>query len=110
MKPGEAEMTEAEVIPAHPDYEYGCEKLNSERVAMTHGRRYGMKVRITRFQNCYGPQGTWRDGREKAPAAICRNVAEAETVGRLKGGGWNNHPLLHIRKRYGGGDLSADAL
>ena len=56
----------------------GWEKLYAERVAMAYGRRYGMKVRIARFENCYGPEGTWTGGREKAPAAICRKVAEAE--------------------------------
>jgi len=84
MKPGEAEMSEDEAIPAHPDNEYGWEKLYSERVALAYGRRYGMKVRIARFQNCYGPQGTWRGGREKAPAAICRKVAEAEDGGTIE--------------------------
>lgn len=84
MKPGEAEMSEDEAIPAHPDNEYGWEKLYSERVAMAYGRKYGMKVRIARFQNCYGPQGTWRGGREKAPAAICRKVAEAEDGGTIE--------------------------
>jgi len=84
MKPGEAEMSEDEAIPAHPDNEYGWEKLYSERVAMAYGRRYGMKVRIARFQNCYGPQGTWQGGREKAPAAICRKVAEAEDGGTIE--------------------------
>lgn len=78
MKPGEPEMTEAEAIPAHPDNEYGWEKLYSERLAMAYERRYGIQVRIARFQNCYGPEGTWTGGREKAPAAICRKVAEAE--------------------------------
>jgi nucleoside-diphosphate-sugar epimerase len=78
MKPGEPEMTEAEAIPAHPDNEYGWEKLYSERVAEAYERRYGMQVRIARFQNCYGPEGTWTGGREKAPAAMCRKVAEAE--------------------------------
>jgi GDP-D-mannose 3', 5'-epimerase len=78
MKPGEPEMSEDEAIPAHPDNEYGWEKLYSERVAMAYARRYGTKVRIARFQNCYGPEGTWRGGREKAPAATCRKVAEAE--------------------------------
>ena len=58
MKPGEPEMTEAEAIPAHPDNEYGWEKLYSERVALAYERRHGMQVRIARFQNCYGPQGT----------------------------------------------------
>jgi len=84
MQPGEAEMSEDEAIPAHPDNEYGWEKLYSERVAMAYGRRYGMQVRIARFQNCYGPQGTWRGGREKAPAAICRKVAEAEDGGTIE--------------------------
>jgi GDP-D-mannose 3', 5'-epimerase len=84
MKPGEPEMREAEAIPAHPDNEYGWEKLYSERVAMAYERRYGMKVRIARFQNCYGPEGTWRGGREKAPAAICRKVAVAGDGGTIE--------------------------
>jgi len=84
MKPGEPEMTEAEAIPAHPDNEYGWEKLYAERVAMAYGRRYGMAVRIARFQNCYGPEGTWTGGREKAPAAICRKVAEVEDGGTIE--------------------------
>ncbi len=81
MKPGEPEMRESEAVPANPDNEYGWEKLYSERVAQAYGRRYGMKVRIARFQNCYGPEGTWRGGREKAPAAICRKVAAAANGG-----------------------------
>jgi nucleoside-diphosphate-sugar epimerase len=84
MKPGEPEMTEAEAIPARPDNEYGWEKLYSERVAMAYERRYGMQVRIARFQNCYGAEGTWRGGREKAPAAMCRKVAEAEDGGTVE--------------------------
>ena len=78
MQPGEPEMTEAEAIPAKPDNEYGWEKLYSERMAQAYSRKYGMVVRIARFQNCYGPEGTWRGGREKAPAAICRKVAAAQ--------------------------------
>jgi nucleoside-diphosphate-sugar epimerase len=78
MQPGEPEMTEAEAVPAHPDNEYGWEKLYSERVALAYERRYGMQVRIARFQNCYGPEGAWTGGREKAPAALCRKVAEVE--------------------------------
>lgn len=73
---GEPEMTEADAYPAMPDNEYGWEKLYSERVAQAYGRKTGMAVRIARFQNCYGPYGTWRGGREKAPAATCRKVAE----------------------------------
>jgi GDP-D-mannose 3',5'-epimerase len=84
MQPGEPEMTEAQAIPAKPDNEYGWEKLYSERVAMAYSRRYGMTVRIARFQNCYGPEGTWRGGREKAPAAICRKVAEAKDGGTIE--------------------------
>jgi GDP-D-mannose 3',5'-epimerase len=78
MEPGDPEMTEDDAIPAQPDNEYGWEKLYAERVAMAYGRHTDMKVRIARFQNCYGPEGTWRGGREKAPAAICRKVAMAE--------------------------------
>jgi len=84
MLPGEPEMTEAEAIPANPDNEYGWEKLYSERVAMAYGRRYGMVVRIARFQNCFGPEGTWRGGREKAPAAICRKVASTPDGGTIE--------------------------
>ncbi|MBN1428923.1 MAG: NAD-dependent epimerase/dehydratase family protein [Anaerolineae bacterium] len=84
MQPGEPELTEADVIPANPDNEYGWEKLYSERMALAYGRRYGMKVRIARFQNCFGPFGTWRGGREKAPAAICRKVAEVEDGGTIE--------------------------
>jgi nucleoside-diphosphate-sugar epimerase len=84
MKPGEPELTEAEAYPAIPDNEYGWEKLYSERMAMAYQRHQGMTVRIARFQNCFGPEGTWRGGREKAPAAICRKVAEAEDGGVIE--------------------------
>jgi GDP-D-mannose 3', 5'-epimerase len=84
MQPGEPEMTEAEAIPANPDNEYGWEKLYAERMAMAYARNRGMTVRIARFQNCYGPEGTWTGGREKAPAAMCRKVAEAEDGGTIE--------------------------
>ena len=84
MQPGEPEMTEAEAIPANPDNEYGWEKLYSERIAMAYERNLGIKVRIARFQNCYGPYGTWTGGREKAPAAISRKVAEIEDGGTIE--------------------------
>jgi len=87
MRPEEPEMAEEEAFPALPDNEYGWEKLYSERMALAYGRRYGMQVRIARFQNCYGPEGTWRGGREKAPAAICRKVAEAEDGGTIEAWG-----------------------
>jgi nucleoside-diphosphate-sugar epimerase len=84
MQAGEPEMTEDEAIPANPDNEYGWEKLYAERTAMAYARNRGMQVRIARFQNCYGPEGTWTGGREKAPAAICRKVAEAEDGGTIE--------------------------
>ena len=84
MEPGEPELTEDEAYPAHPDNEYGWEKLYAERVALAFGRKYGMEVRIARFQNCYGPEGTWTGGREKAPAAICRKVADARDDGTIE--------------------------
>ncbi|MBP6469486.1 MAG: NAD-dependent epimerase/dehydratase family protein [Chloroflexi bacterium] len=84
MQPGEPEMTEAEAIPANPDNEYGWEKLYSERMALAYERNQGMTVRIARFQNCYGPYGTWTGGREKAPAAICRKVAEVADGGTIE--------------------------
>ena len=84
MEPDEPPLTEDDAIPAHPDNEYGWEKLYAERVAMAYGRRYPMKVRIARFENCYGPEGTWTGGREKAPAAICRKVAEAKDGGTIE--------------------------
>ena len=84
MRPGEPPLTEDDAIPSNPDNEYGWEKLYAERVAMAYGRRYAMSVRIARFENCYGPEGTWNGGREKAPAAICRKVAEAEDGGTIE--------------------------
>ncbi len=84
MKHGEPEMTEQQAIPANPDNEYGWEKLYAERMAQAYDRNRGMKVRIARFQNCYGPEGTWRGGREKAPAALCRKIAEAGEGGVIE--------------------------
>lgn len=79
MQIGEREMTEEESYPALPDNEYGWEKLYAERMTMTYSRYYPIHTRIARFQNCYGPYGTWRGGREKAPAAMCRKIAETIT-------------------------------
>ena len=84
MEPGAPEVTEEQALPAMPDNEYGWEKLYAERMALAYGRRFGMQVRIARFQNCYGPEGTWTGGREKAPAAICRKVAEAADGGTVE--------------------------
>jgi GDP-D-mannose 3',5'-epimerase len=84
MNPGEPEIDEMSAYPAMPDNEYGWEKLYAERTAMAYGRRFNMAVRIARFQNCYGPEGTWDGGREKAPAAICRKVARAPDGGEIE--------------------------
>jgi len=84
MDPDESELTEDDAYPAQPDNEYGWEKLYTERMAMAYGRRYNIPIRIARFQNCYGPEGTWTGGREKAPAAICRKVAEASDGGTIE--------------------------
>lgn len=84
MAPGEPEMPEEGAYPAMPDNEYGWEKLYAERMALAFGRRHGMQIRIARFQNCYGPEGTWTGGREKAPAAMCRKVAEVEDGGTIE--------------------------
>jgi nucleoside-diphosphate-sugar epimerase len=84
MKADEPALTEDDAYPALPDNEYGWEKLYAERAAMAYGRRYGMTVRLARFQNCFGPEGTWRGGREKAPAALCRKIAEAADGGTIE--------------------------
>ncbi len=84
MEPGEPELAEEDAYPAMPDNEYGWEKLYAERMTLTYARHYPIEVCIARFQNCYGPEGTWRGGREKAPAAICRKVAEAKDGGTIE--------------------------
>jgi nucleoside-diphosphate-sugar epimerase len=78
MEPGAAERDESYAYPAQPDNEYGWEKLYAERLVSAYGAAGDLTVRIGRFENCYGPNGAWRGGREKAPAALCRKIAEAE--------------------------------
>ncbi len=84
MKHGESALDENAAYPALPDNEYGWEKLYAERMALAYGSKHGFQVRIARLQNCFGPEGTWRGGREKAPAAICRKIAEAEDGGTIE--------------------------
>jgi GDP-D-mannose 3',5'-epimerase len=84
MQADEPALTEEDAYPALPDNEYGWEKLYSERMALAYMRNRGIEVRIGRFENCYGPEGTWTGGREKAPAAICRKVAMAEDGGTVE--------------------------
>ncbi|MCP3855827.1 MAG: NAD-dependent epimerase/dehydratase family protein [Actinomycetia bacterium] len=84
MEIGEPEINEDAAYPALPDNEYGWEKLYSERTVMAYGRRFEFPTRILRFQNTFGPLGTWTGGREKAPAAMCRKVAEAPNGGEVE--------------------------
>ncbi len=84
MEQEEPELSEEDAYPALPDNEYGWEKLYTERMAMAYGRRYGMVVRLARFQNTYGPEGTWQGGREKAPAALSRKIAEIDDGGTIE--------------------------
>lgn len=72
-------LRESDAYPGNPDSEYGWEKLFSERLFLAYSRNYGLDVRIARFHNIYGPEGTYKGGREKAPAAMCRKVIEAST-------------------------------
>lgn len=81
LDPDNPKCSEDSAYPAAPDSEYGWEKLFSERLYLTYQRNYGIQVRVARFHNIFGPQGTWTGGREKAPAAICRKVAEAPDGG-----------------------------
>ena len=89
---------EASAYPANPDSDYGWEKLFSERLYQAYGRNHGMDVRIARYHNIFGPLGTWTGGREKAPAAVCRKVAEASDGGEIEiwGDGEQTRSFLYI--------------
>lgn len=92
--------SEASAYPANPDSEYGWEKLFSERLYLAYHRNLGMEVRIARYHNIFGPLGTWTGGREKAPAAICRKVAEAHDGGAIEiwGDGEQTRSFLFIEE------------
>ena len=81
LDPENPGLKEENAYPAEPDSEYGWEKLFSERLYLAYSRNYGIPVRIARYHNIFGPEGTWDGGREKAPAAICRKVAELPKEG-----------------------------
>ena len=81
LDPENPGLKEENAYPAEPDSEYGWEKLFSERLYLAYNRNYGIPVRIARYHNIFGPEGTWDGGREKAPAAICRKVAELPKEG-----------------------------
>ncbi len=91
-------VTEDSAYPAEPDSEYGWEKLFGERLYQATARNEGLDVRIVRLHNVFGPEGAWRGGREKAPAALCRKVAEAEQGGEMEiwGDGGQTRSFLYI--------------
>ena len=84
LDPDNPKCSEDSAYPAAPDSEYGWEKLFSERMYMAYNRNYGIEVRVARFHNIFGPEGTWTGGREKAPAAMCRKVAETPEGGHIE--------------------------
>tara|TARA_R100001163_G_scaffold728_6_gene1119 strand:- start:19715 stop:20791 length:1077 start_codon:yes stop_codon:yes gene_type:complete len=98
LDPDNPNCEESSAYPANPDSEYGWEKLFSERLYLAYQRNYGIPCRIARFHNIYGPQGTWQGGREKAPAAMCRKVAETEDGGSIDvwGDGTQTRSFLYI--------------
>jgi nucleoside-diphosphate-sugar epimerase len=98
MDPDNPKCSEDSAYPAVPDSEYGWEKLFSERMYLSYYRNHGLQVRIARFHNIFGPEGTWNDGREKAPAALCRKIAEVTNGGEIEiwGDGKQTRSFLYI--------------
>jgi len=98
MDPDNPKCSEESAYPANPDSEYGWEKLFSERMFMAFKRNYGLDIRIARFHNVFGPQGSWNNGKEKAPAAMCRKAAETLNGGSFEvwGDGKQTRSFLYI--------------
>lgn len=96
--PDNPKCAEDSAYPAAPDSEYGWEKLFSERLYLAYQRNYGLNVRVARYHNIFGPEGTWTGGKEKAPAAMCRKVAEAEDGGTIEvwGDGKQTRSFLYV--------------
>lgn len=96
--PDNPKCSEDSAYPAGPDSEYGWEKLFSERMYLAYHRNHGLAVRIARFHNIFGPEGSWNNGKEKAPAAICRKVAETRAGGEIEiwGDGKQTRSFLYI--------------
>ena len=98
LDPNNPNCEESSAYPANPDSEYGWEKLFSERLFLAFSRNYGLDVRIARFHNIFGPFGTWKDGKEKAPAAMCRKASvanEGEFI-EVWGDGMQTRSFLYI--------------
>jgi nucleoside-diphosphate-sugar epimerase len=98
MNPDAPNCEESSAYPAAPDSEYGWEKLFSERLYLAYSRCRGIEVRIARYHNIFGPEGTWTGGREKAPAALCRKVAETPNGGMIDiwGDGNQTRSFLYV--------------
>jgi len=98
LDPDNPTCSEDSAYPAAPDSEYGWEKLFSERLYFAYARNYGFSVRVARYHNIFGPEGSWNDGREKAPAALCRKVAAAPEGGKIEmwGDGMQTRSFLYI--------------
>lgn len=98
--PDNPNCREDSAYPANPDSEYGWEKLFSERLYLAYHRNHGMESRVARFHNIFGPQGTWMGGREKAPAALCRKIAEAPDGGEIEiwGDGMQTRSFLYVEE------------
>jgi GDP-D-mannose 3', 5'-epimerase len=98
LDPDNPKCSEDSAYPAQPDSEYGWEKLFSERLYLSYMRNYGIEVHISRFHNIFGPEGTWNGGKEKAPAALCRKVAETPDGGEFElwGDGKQTRSFLYI--------------
>ena len=98
LDPDNPNCVEDSAYPANPDSEYGWEKLFSERLYLAYNRNYGMECRVARYHNIFGPLGTWQGGKEKAPAAMCRKVAEAHDGGSIEvwGDGKQTRSFLYI--------------
>jgi nucleoside-diphosphate-sugar epimerase len=96
--PDNPKCSEESAYPAAPDSEYGWEKLFSERLYLAYNRNHGMRCRVARYHNIFGPEGTWQGGKEKAPAAICRKVATATDGGNIDiwGDGKQTRSFLYI--------------
>ncbi len=98
LDPENPKCSEESAYPAAPDSEYGWEKLFSERMFLAYSRNYKMDIRIARFHNIFGPEGTWEGGKEKAPAAMCRKVASIKDGGEIEiwGDGRQTRSFLYI--------------
>lgn len=96
VDPENPNCEESSAYPANPDSEYGWEKLFSERLYLAFQKNYKLECRIARFHNIFGPQGTWKGGKEKAPAAMCRKVAESNSEIEVWGNGRQTRSFMYV--------------